>query len=207
VNYQSSYPPAIFNAINLGKGEAPMRVTDILIDEHRAIERVLSSLERASNRLSYGDEVYLRFFSGCNAFFKGFVDACHQFKEEQYLYPALVEHGISGESGAVAVMLAEHEQGRYLAQMLAKAIGQFQAGDARKKDGVIKSAALYIKLLRLHIYKEEHIIVPLVDKVIPIDELESITQSFQSLEHLEMGEDLHDKYFGLAERLEKESVR
>jgi hemerythrin-like domain-containing protein len=184
-----------------------MRATEILIDEHRAIERVLASLERATNRLSRGDEVYLRFFSGCNAFFKGFVDACHHMKEEQYLYPALVQHGLSRESGPIAVMLAEHDQGRYLAQRLGKVTGQFQAGDIRKRDELIKSASLYIRLLRLHIYKEEHIVSPLADSVIPFDEQELITQSFQSMQQLELGEDAYEKYFGMAERLEQESVR
>jgi len=184
-----------------------MRVTDILIDEHRAIERVLSSLERAAKRLHRGDEVYLRFFSGCNVFFKEFVEAYHHAREEQFLYPALVQHGVSNESGPVAVMLAEHEQGRYLNLLLGKATGQFITGEMRKKDDVIKHAGLYIKLLRLHIYKEEHILAPLVDKIIPTDEQERITHAFNSFGQLETGEDIHEKYFGLSERLEKESVR
>jgi len=184
-----------------------MRATEILMEEHRAIERVLSSLERATNRLNRGEDVYLRFFSGCSAFFRGFVDNCHHKKEEQFLFPALIENGIPKESGPIAVMLAEHAQGRYLAQMLGSATMQFQAGDVRKREELIISAAGYIKLFRQHIYKEEHVLSPLAEKIIPLEQQINLTQSFESMLHEDLGEDIHAKYFGLAERLERESVR
>lgn len=184
-----------------------MRATEILMEEHRAIERVLSSLERATNRLSRGEEVYLRFFCGCSTFFKRFVDNCHHMKEERFLFPALVENGLPGETGPIAIMLAEHAQGRLLAQVLDESTLQFQAGDVRMRNEVINSATGYIKLFRQHIYKEEHVLSPLADKVISISQQASLAQFFESVEREDFGEDIHEKYFGLAERLEKESVR
>ena len=184
-----------------------MRATEIMMEEHRAIERVLSSLERATLRLGRGDEVYLRFFSGCSAFFRGFVDGYHQKKEEQFLFPALVNNGLPKESGPIAVMLAEHAQGRYLAQLLGSATIQLQTGDLRRREQVINSAAGYIKLFRQHIYKEEKILSPLAEKVIPLEQKERINLSFESMQYEEMGEEVHEKYFSLAERLQRESVR
>ncbi len=184
-----------------------MRATEILMEENRAIERVLSSLERATTRLNRGDEVYLRFFSGCSTFFRSFVDHCHQMKEEQFLFPVLVENGLPKDSGPIAVMLAEHARGRHLAQLLGSSVMKFQAGDVRRRQEVINCAVSYIKLSRQHIYKEEHVLSPLADKILSIEQQVRIDRSFESVPHEELGEDIHEKYFSLAERLEKESVR
>ena len=184
-----------------------MRATEILMEEHRAIERVLCSLERASTRLSRGEDVYLRFFSGCSAFFKGFVDSYHHKKEEQFLFPALVQNGLPKDTGPVAIMLAEHAQGRHLAQLLGTATLKLQAGDERRREQVILSATDYIKLFRQHIYKEEFLLSPLAERVIPVEQQANLGQSFERMQVEEFGEDVHEKYFGLAQRLEKESVR
>ena len=184
-----------------------MRATEILMEEHRAIERVLCSLERASTRLSRGEDVYLRFFSGCSAFFRGFVDGCHHKKEEQFLFPALVENGLPKDTGPVAIMLAEHAQGRHLAQLLGTASLQLQAGDERRREQVIHSASDYIKLFRQHIYKEEFLLSPLAERLIPVEQQANLGKSFENMHVAEYGEDVHEKYFGLAERLENESIR
>jgi hemerythrin-like domain-containing protein len=177
------------------------------MEEHRVIERVLNALEKAVNRLNRGENVYLRFFAGTAVFIKGFVDDCHHKKEESVLFPALVENGLSKESGPVAVMLAEHEEGRLLAQRMRQATERLQAGDVRAHDVVVLNATGYIKLLRQHIYKEDNILFPMADKVIPTDQQEQILDAFTQFEHDDKGEGVHEKYYGLAERLGKECLR
>jgi hemerythrin-like domain-containing protein len=184
-----------------------MNATEILMEEHRVIERVLNAIERATVRLSHGDDVYLRFFTGSAVFIRGFGDGCHHQKEERVLFPALIENGLSRESGPVAVMLAEHEEGRQLAQEMRQAAELFQAGDVRKREVLVDKAADYIKLLRQHIYKEDNVLFPMADKIIPSTQQEQILQAFEKFEHDESGENLHEKYYGLAERLERECLR
>jgi hemerythrin-like domain-containing protein len=177
------------------------------MEEHRVIERVLAALEKASNRLSRGQDVYLRFFIGTTVFCKGFVDACHHQKEEGVLFQALIENGLSKESGPVAVMLTEHEVGRDLSQRIRQAAERMQAGDAQKRDALIQVATSYINHLRHHIYKEDHILFPLADKVIPPEQQQQIMEGFSYFERDPTGEDMHEKYYGLAERLERECLR
>ena len=69
-----------------------MKATEILMEEHRVIERVLTALERAATRLSNGQEVYLRFFTGTTVFIKNFADGFHHQKEEGILFPAMIEN-------------------------------------------------------------------------------------------------------------------
>ena len=66
-----------------------MKPTEVLMEEHRVIERVLIALEKAASRLSRGEDVYLRFFSGTSALIYGFADSYHYKKEEQVLFAAL----------------------------------------------------------------------------------------------------------------------
>ncbi|MGE5602975.1 MAG: hemerythrin domain-containing protein, partial [Nitrososphaerales archaeon] len=65
-----------------------MQATDILMEEHRVIERVLTSLERAAVRLDNGEAVRPGFFVDAADFVKGFADGCHHKKEEGVLFTA-----------------------------------------------------------------------------------------------------------------------
>jgi len=195
-----------YNAVKT-EGVLLMKATDILIEEHQLIEHVLSALEKATGRLNRGEEVYLRFFIGVTVFTKGFTDGCHHNKEEGLLFPALVENGLSKESGPVAMMLAEHAQARQLTQMLREMTERLQSGDERARDKVIQSAMGYVRLLRQHIYKEDHILFPMADKVIPLDQQQQLYEAFRQSDCDEMGEDLSEKYHALAQRLVDESIR
>ncbi len=184
-----------------------MKATEMLMEEHRVIERVLNALERAINRLGRGEEVYLRFFTGTSVFIKSFTDGCHHKKEERVLFPALVENGMSNEEGPVAVMLAEHEEGRQLAHGIRLATERFQAGDLRMRESLVQNSRAYISLIRQHILKEDKVLFPMADKVIPAAKHEKILSDFEKFDRDESGEDIHEKYYGLAERLERECLR
>jgi hemerythrin-like domain-containing protein len=184
-----------------------VKATEELMQEHRVIERVLTALERAATRLSKGQDVYMRFFAGTMVFIKNFADGCHHQKEEGILFPAMVENGLSREAGPVAVMLAEHEEGRRLTQKMRQALERYQGCDDPARNELVQSALGYVKLLRQHIYKEDNILFPMADKVIPTEQQQQITDAFKLLEHDETGEDVHEKYLGLAIRLENECLR
>jgi hypothetical protein len=47
----------------------------------------------------------------------------------------------------------------------------------------------------------------MADKVIPIDQQQQILDAFMLVERDETGESVHEKYLGLAERLEQECFR
>jgi hemerythrin-like domain-containing protein len=184
-----------------------VKATEELMQEHRVIERVLTALERAATRLSKGQDVYLRFFAGTAVFIKNFADGYHHQKEEGILFPAMVENGLSKEAGPVAVMLAEHEEGRKLTQKMRQSLEKLQGGDIAARNELVQSAMGYVKLLRQHIYKEDNILFPMAGKVIPADQQQQIADAFTLLEHNEAGEDVHEKYLGLAIRLESECLR
>ena len=184
-----------------------MKATEMLMEEHRAIERVLYALERASGRLNRGEEVYLRFFIGTSVFIRDFAENCHHRKEEAVLVPALTEKGFSKDTGPIAVMLAEHEEGRRLTQKIRQATERLQGGDVNARLLVSQYGTEYVKLLRQHFIKEDKILFPMADKVIPADQQDQILESFRLFEPDGQGEEFHEKYYGLANRLIQESIR
>src|SRR5512136_3436570 len=106
-----------------------MSATDVLRDEHRGVERMLTIVEAASKRLEAGGDVPADLYLSAVDFFRGFTDVCHHAKEEEKLFPTLEQRGILREGGPIGVMLAEHERGRAYVRAMAEAAGRYSKGD------------------------------------------------------------------------------
>lgn len=182
-----------------------MEATKILADEHRIIERVLTALQVAAERVSRGEEMRPAFFVNAALFIKNFADGCHHNKEEGVLFIAMNEAGMPTEGGPIGVMLAEHEQGRLFTREMKDAAQKWEAGDLSARAAVVQNALGYVALLRQHINKENNILFPMADCVIPSERQEKVTKDFERIELEETGAGVHDKYLALADVLEKES--
>jgi len=143
----------------------------VLMDEHRVIEKVLDALETAAD-LEVPSEFYDRALEFCSAF----ADACHHAKEEDRLFPLLEEHGIPREQGPVGVMCDEHVQGRAYIQKMREAA---TAGDY---DRVRRVSLMYVGLLRDHIQKEDNVLFAMARDVLGREDLERLGAEFTAAE-------------------------
>ena len=181
-----------------------MKATQTLSDEHKVILRVLAALETASTRLQAGESINPAFFTDAADFIKGFADGCHHRKEEGVLFPAMIQAGLPRESGPVAVMLSEHEEGRRFTRGMRQAAEKLAAGDQDARLEIVSNAQAYVRLLRQHIQKEDYILFPMADKVIPPEQQPQVNEDFDKVEREETGEGVHEKYLALAEKLTRE---
>lgn len=181
-----------------------MKATDVLTAEHRVIERVLNSLERAVNRLENGQIVRAEFFLSAVDFIRGFADGCHHRKEEGVLFKQMEAQGMPVQGSPLGVMLSEHELGRQYTRELLSAAQGMQSGDPKANQQAILSARSYVALLRQHIFKEDKILFPMADHIIPAEKHDSVWEGFEHVEHAESGEGVHEKYLALAESLAQE---
>jgi hemerythrin-like domain-containing protein len=184
-----------------------MKATDELMQEHRVIERVLEALEAGANRLEAREAVRPEFFLEAAAFAKGFADGCHHKKEEGVLFIAMEKFGIPVQGGPIGVMLSEHELGRSLTRSLREAAQRLQLGDETAREQVVENARSYAALLHQHIFKEDNILFPMADRVIPSSSQQAVWDGFEHIEHEETGAGVHEKYLALAGALEAEAAQ
>ena len=177
------------------------------MEEHRVIERVLTALQTAAERVTRGEEMRPAFFINAALFIKNFADGCHHRKEEGVLFVEMNKAGIPTQGGPIGVMLAEHEQGRGFTREMREAAEKWEAGDLSAKNAVTHNALGYVALLRQHIHKEDHVLFPMANQVIPSERHAEIDREFERIEVEETGAGIHEKYLALAEILEKESSR
>ncbi len=176
------------------------KALEILMDEHRVIERVLGSLETFADRLEDEPEprAALRDYG---RFFREFADRCHHAKEEDRLFVEMVRHGFPREHGPIAVMLAEHVEGRAHVGALARAGEGAGPLTAAECDSVRFHAHAYAPLLRAHIQKEDRILYPMASEAVPPDVMERLAEEFEGHERHEMGEGAHQELLAIADRL------
>ncbi|MBI2844355.1 MAG: hemerythrin domain-containing protein [Armatimonadetes bacterium] len=183
-----------------------MQATDVLRHEHEAINCVLDSLERASKALRDGKDVPAWMFTEGLDFIRTFADKCHHGKEQDRLFPLLIERGLPSDGGPVQVMLIEHDQGRAYVR---EAVAQCEKWVNGDKDAGLKMAdALqnFIDLLREHIDKENNILYPMGDMHITQEDDQRLIRQFDEFEETQMGPGVHEKYHAMIDKLDEETA-
>jgi hemerythrin-like domain-containing protein len=179
-----------------------MKATQVLMDEHRVIERVLNAVEEAANRLERGTKIDASFFLDATEFIRGFADGCHHQKEEGVLFKAMTAAGMPRGQGPIAVMLSEHEQARTYTRNLLEAAERLQGGNEQAAREVVGYARGYVALLRQHIAKEDNVLFPMAEQAIPVAQHANVEAEFERVEEDEAGQGVHEQYLALAKKLE-----
>jgi hemerythrin-like domain-containing protein len=174
---------------------------DVLMHEHRMIERVLEALHVCARRAGQGgpvDRTSVREFA---EFFRNFADKCHHGKEEDQLFASMVRHGFPQERGPIAVMLAEHTAGREHVGALAR-IGDGNGPLTEEERRTLSEhAEAYYGMLRAHIQKEDNVLYPLAVQSLPQEEMDRLEREFEAFEKQVMGEGAHERYHEMAHKL------
>ncbi len=178
-----------------------MKATDILMREHRLIEKVLDSLEDAACRLDDGEEVAPDFFIDAAEFVAGFADGGHHRKEEEILFVAMVARYMPEDEGPVAVMLHEHEEARRLTAGFRSAAELMKAGDTGASTDLISDVLDYVSLLREHIVKEDSVLFPMAEQILPVDEMQDVLREFERVLADDDENGRTARYQALAEKL------
>jgi hemerythrin-like domain-containing protein len=142
-------------------------ITQALVDEHRLILRMITLLERNAARTAAGTYFNWKFYLDGVYFIRNFADRFHHAKEEDVLFEALVKNGMPRENSPIAAMLMEHDQGRAFVKAMETAALEALDGKSGREGIIADNALAYAALLREHISKEDEILYPLAERVIP----------------------------------------
>jgi hemerythrin-like domain-containing protein len=178
-------------------------ITQALVDEHRLILRMIALLERNALRTKEGSCSNWQFYLDGVDFIRSYADRFHHAKEEDVLFVALVKNGMPRENSPVAAMLMEHEQGRAYVRGMETAVNDAIAGLPGRESDIAENALAYAALLRDHIDKEDDILYPLAERVIPEIMRPAIVKEYQQAETLP-GTDFRAYYRSVVEAYEKE---
>jgi hemerythrin-like domain-containing protein len=178
-----------------------MNPTETLKHEHKIVLLVLTGAEREARSLQAGNRAHVEEIEQMVDFFKNFVDRCHHGKEERHLFPAMHGKGMPLEAGPLAVMLHEHEMGRAAVRAIAGALERVKRGEAAAGPDLAAALLSYVELLRNHISKEDNVLFPMADRLLPAEEQSSLAVAFEKVEEEEIGAGVHEKYHELAHRL------
>lgn len=181
-----------------------MNPTEVLMAEHRLIERVLDALEAAAYRLRQGVPVPASLFLQVVEFLRGLADGSHHRKEEEMLFPAMTAAGLPPQGGPVGMMLTEHGEGRRLVGALQAAALRLQAGEEAARDDLVPVALRYVELLRDHIGKEDEILFPMAEQVVAEPAWTALREAFDrdGQEAASRGEP--DRFLALVAQIEGE---
>ncbi|MBW2719567.1 MAG: hemerythrin domain-containing protein [Deltaproteobacteria bacterium] len=185
-----------------------MEAIEILMEEHRLIEKGLDAMEAWVTTLGSGSEPddkaeLARFVS----FIRDFGDTYHHAKEENILFVAMVDHGFPREAGPIAVMLHEHDKGRSLVRTLDVLAQQATTWSEDDYGTLAHTAREFASLLRGHIQKEDQILYPMASTRLPEPVQQEILRRFQDLEKQQTSSGEHERLRALAASLIEAHVK
>lgn len=179
-------------------------VTQVMVDEHQLILRMIALVEHNTVLMEQGKFRNWQFFLDAVDFIRNYADRFHHAKEEDVLFIELINNGMPEKQSPIEAMHLEHDQGRAFVRDLEEAAQKALAGAPGQTPLIAENAKGYAALLRGHIDKEDHILYPLAERVLPEEVRDGMLQSYARAEAKTPG--LEEKYRLLVERYERQAA-
>jgi DUF438 domain-containing protein len=174
--------------------------SELLVAEHEMIERAMDVLRGELQKLDDASHDAWTLQRAID-FLLEFGDRVHNQKEEQFLFPRMVERGIP-ESGPIRVMRMEHEAERTLLdEMFAQAPGLSEATAAERADYARKGTE-YLTIRAEHIWKENDVLYPMGRQVFNEQDGADLVAAFQRISREAYGETAEEKFAAMLQEVE-----
>lgn len=178
-----------------------MKPTRELIAEHDGVLLALQILEKVETALAANDAQAVEDLDQLLDFLRVFVDRCHHGKEEDVLFPELERRGVKRDGGPIGVMLMEHEAGRGHVRAMSEGLDRLRRADAGAVTAILERARAYRELLQGHIHKENTILFPMADRLVPDEAAAKIVEQFEEIERDRVGAGKHEAYHAMLHTL------
>lgn len=172
-----------------------MKSTKQLMADHEIIMRALNVLQAMVHEMEHGKDVNAEDIRSLLSFLREFADGCHHVKEEAILFPALMQAGMSVESGPLRVMLYEHEKVRGLSSAIEDAF------ERHTREDFIRYSKRYIELLSDHVEKENYVLFDMVERTLTLDGDNNVAEAFDRFETTTVGTQTHARLHRQIEKL------
>ena len=177
-------------------------VTQVMVDEHKLILRMITLVEHNTALLEEGRFRNWQFYLDAVDFIRNYADRFHHAKEEDVLFSELVKNGMPEKQSPIEAMHMEHDQGRAHVRAIEEAAQRALKGETGQATIIADHAKGYAELLRGHIEKENDILYPLAERVLPADVREGMLSAYEEAGARSPG--LENKYLQLGEEVEQQ---
>lgn len=174
--------------------------TNILRGENLEISRMLGILDQMCRRSENGAGIEIMDVRNLLEYFRVIVDAIHNGKEENILFPALVNKGHDLKGGEIGITIEDHMRAHEcLQEMLAALPAGGVEGLENLSPSFISAADLFLDTMRTDIERENEELFVMADQQLFEEEQGGLADAFKSFEL---------EHIGLAEKEEfKENAR
>lgn len=180
---------------------------EILLEEHKLVERVITLIEKIQSKLKDEKEVPATVFWKLVDFLRSYADVIHHSKEEDVLFVQMQDHEEELTSEVwdrIGVLIEEHIEGLDLANEMHKAIREYQRGKPKARKNILEAITRYIEVMKPHFQAEEEDVFPAMVAVLSDEEKTKTKADFERFDNLVGGTEAHKRYQKIVSELEKE---
>jgi len=154
------------------------KATGILVKEHDLILQMLKQLSIARDKLEQNEKLPQLFFEKTVLFSRNFADRFHHFKEEFLMFGLLADKKNGTLDAEIGALRYQHDRCRNCITEIERALDGYLRDDEIAATTLIENVSAYISMLRRHIYLEDRIFFPMVDKLMTDDEQKMLIEQF-----------------------------
>jgi len=160
----------------------------MLTHEHQIIMRVVNALGARANALAQRQAIEPQALRDAVRFMREFADKCHHAKEENILFPEMAKHGVPEAGCPLEALRREHVNARLLVTTLSERTEAYAKGETGSADALMAVIADIGHLYVSHIWKEDNMVFPMVDRLFPRADIMRLAERFELAEQ-ELGQD------------------
>jgi hemerythrin-like domain-containing protein len=154
------------------------KATENLENDHVHILHLIAVMEQIVNQKASNIE----HIESIVNLIRNFADGLHHAKEENLLFPKMVEKGFLLQQGPIAVMMHEHVLGRNFVKGISDNISLYKSGNMAALADIHKNMKGYADLLKAHIDKENNVLFRMADNALNAEEQQSLLDQFNTIE-------------------------
>jgi len=178
-----------------------MNAIDILVKEHDSILKMIEIAKKIFSDANAKENINVEHVDQIIDFIRNFADKYHHLKEEDRLFIEMEKRGMPRQEGPIGVMLMEHDEGRSYVRKAKTALEEFKAGNKDSFEALGENLLNYCELLINHIHKENNILYPMAQQLLPPQTMNELTAEFEHALASTSDNEYHDKYLKMVDDL------
>ncbi len=156
-----------------------MKITQALIDEHVMILKGLSLFKTARDCIEKTQHPPKVFFQSAVSFFRNYADQYHHYKEEFLMFGFLARKKEGLLDLEIGSLRHQHEIGRQFLAKVEKSINGYAMKNEIAITSLLDNLASFSSVLSRHIFREDHLFFPMVEKELSENEKETLMEQFK----------------------------